>query len=66
MAGQVHVLIDKLIALRSRGNQTIANATKVKLMLKGIKPEAWTSSSPDDPAVIARVHEMARAMGVSL
>lgn len=66
MAGQVHALIDKLIALRSHGNPTIANTTRVKLMLKGIKAEDWTSSSKDDAAIIAKLHDVAKAMGVAL
>lgn len=59
-------MIKKLIAQRSAGNPTIANATKVKLMLKGIKSDDWTPMSPDDFAVIAKVRDAAKAMGVSL
>ena len=66
MAGQVKVLIDKFIAERSKGNSTIANATKAKLILKGINPDNWNISSPDDYQVIIKIKELAKESGINI
>jgi hypothetical protein len=34
--------------------------------MKGIDPDRWHDSSPDDPAVFSRVVNAAKDMGVSL
>lgn len=66
MAGQVHVMIDRIIAERSRGNATLAMTTRTKLVLKGINPEKWSAASPDDPEMIAKVRQVAAELSVSL
>ena len=59
MAGQIRRMIDQIIEKKSHGNQAIAGAVKTKLILKGIKPDAYTASSPDDSAIIAKLRELA-------
>ncbi|MBM7865970.1 hypothetical protein GTO89_06535 [Heliobacterium gestii] len=66
MAGTIKCMIDAIIAKRSRGNATIAMTTRTKIFLKGINPDIYNMSSPDDPAVIEKLRGIARDLGVSL
>lgn len=64
MAGQIKLLIDQIVEKKSKGNQTIAGAVKTKLILKGIKPDAYTATSPDDAVIITKLKDLAREIGV--
>lgn len=66
MAGQIKTIIDKIIDQRSKGNVTLANTTRTKLILKGIDPGKFSSGSPDDPAIIARLQTLAIELSVTL
>jgi len=66
MTGQIRIMIDRVIETRSKGNPTIVQTTKTKLALKGINTDNYSSSSPDDPVVMARLKEVAAEMGVQL
>jgi len=66
MSGQVKSLIDKIISERSKGNPTIVNTTKTKLILKGIDPDKWDAASPDDVQVISKVKQIAQELGVTI
>lgn len=66
MAGQISRLIESIIQKRAKENPILADTTRVKLTLKGVNPYAYTSSSPDDPAVITRLKEIAVELGVQL
>jgi len=66
VAGQVHVVIQKIIASRSNGNPALAQATSTKLLMKGIDPSKWTPASPDDPAILAKVKQAAAEFGVTV
>jgi hypothetical protein len=66
MPGQIKSIIDSIIEQRARGNTTLALTTKTKLMLKGVNPDRYTSASPDDPAVISKLAQIAAEMGVQL
>jgi hypothetical protein len=66
MAGQVKVLIDRIIQERSKGNAVLASTTQTKLILKGFDPAKYDSNSPDDPQVIARLREVAAELSVTL
>ena len=66
MAGLIKSMIDSIISQRAKGNATLALTTKTKLVLKGINPERYSSASPDDPAVIAKVQAIAQELGVRL
>ena len=66
MAGQVRAMIDQIIAKRSNGNPVLASTTQTKLILKGIDPNKYDASSPDDPQVIARLRELAAELSISL
>ena len=59
-------MIDKVIEARAKGNPTIVQTTKTKLALKGINSDNYTKSSADDPAVMARLKDVALELGVTL
>jgi len=58
MAGQIKRMIDSIIEQRSQGNKVLVGVVKMKLILKGIDPKNYTSSSPDDFAIIGKLHEL--------
>jgi hypothetical protein len=66
MAGEIHRLIERIIELRCGGNMSLVMSTKTKMLLKGLDPDKYTETSPDDPAIIARVRELADHLGVML
>jgi hypothetical protein len=41
-----------------------ASTTRTKLVLKGLDPNKFTTSSPDDPIIITKVIDAAAEMGV--
>lgn len=64
MAGQIHRMIQSVITQKSKGNEVIANTVKTKMYLKGIAVDKYTALSPDDPAVMTKVREIAKEFGV--
>ena len=66
MTGQVKTMLDRIISERSRGDNVLAMITKAKLILKGFDPDRFSVTTPDDPAAVARVRQIARELGVTL
>lgn len=66
MSGQIHAAIEKIISSRSNGNTALAQATRTKLLMKGIDAAKWSASSPDDPAVMAKVKQAAADFGIAV
>lgn len=66
MAGKIKLLIDNMIELRSQGNPSLESTSRTKLLLKGIDSHKYTSSSDDDPEVIAKIIEVIREMTIHL
>ncbi len=66
MPGQIKRLLDTIVAVRGKGNQVFIDGTRTKLILKGLDPDRFTLTSPDDPAVLTRVRQAAADLGVSL
>lgn len=64
MAGQIHRMIQSVITQKSKGNEVIANTVKTKMYLKGIAVDKYSALSPDDPAVMTKVREIAKEFGV--
>lgn len=64
MAGQIYTMIQTIITQKARGNMVIANSVKTKMYLKGIAVDKYTALSPDDPAVIQKVREVAKEFGI--
>lgn len=66
MAGSIKIMLDKIIAQKAKGNATIINVTKTKLILKGINPDKFTSASEDDQIIIQKVRSIAKEMDVTI
>ena len=66
MPGEIKRLIDSIVTKRSQGNPTLVATTKTKLVLKGIRVDDFTPSSPDDPAVISKIRQVAEEMGIKV
>jgi len=66
MKGTAKKLLDKIIENRAKGNPTLVKATVTKLALKGIQVEKYTATTPDDPAVIAKIKEVAKDWGIAV
>ena len=66
MAGLVKTMLDRIVLERARGDNVLAMLTKAKLILKGFDPDRFGVNTPDDPATIARVRQVARELGVTL
>jgi hypothetical protein len=66
MAGQIKRMLDHIVTERGKGNDALAMITKAKLILKGLDPGRFTTATPDDPATIARIRQIARDLGVTL
>ena len=64
MAGQIQRMIETVIAQKAKGNAVIANSIRTKLYLKGVAVDKFTAVSPDDPAVMQKVREIAKEFGV--
>jgi len=66
MAGQIKRMIDSIVAQRAKGNPIVIQTTKAKLTLKGVRSDAFNDTSPDDPAVIAKLKTIAADFGLSV
>lgn len=64
MAGRIRLMLDHIIEKRSGGDPTLALTTKTKLILKGLNPDRYSASSPDDPIIVEKVKGVAREMGL--
>lgn len=65
MAGQIKRLIESLVETRSNGNPTIASFVRAHLKLKGVDPDRFGPDSFDDPAILAKLRQMANDFGNS-
>lgn len=66
MAGQIKSMFDRVIEKRAKGNPTVALMTKTKFVLRGLNPDRYDRTSPDDADVLAKVKAVALEMGVSV
>jgi hypothetical protein len=66
VAGKIKQIINKIIAERSKGNETLKATTRTKLILKGINVNNFNEKSEDDPVIITKLQEIAKEMSVQL
>ena len=66
MNGKAKQLIDAIIAQRSGGNQTLMITTRTKIMLKGVNPERFLATTPDDPVIIDKLRRIGQELGVNI
>ncbi|GAB6096611.1 hypothetical protein JCM14469_28640 [Desulfatiferula olefinivorans] len=64
MAGKIKQMMDKIIEKKTQGNPTLVMTTKTKFILKGLNPDQFTATSPDDPEVITKLRQIASEMGI--
>lgn len=64
MAGKIKYMIDTIIEKRSGGNPELVGPLRVKMILKGIHPDKYTSISTDDPVVIEKISNLAKDFGI--
>lgn len=66
MPGKIKHIIDGIISTRASGNELVAKTIRARLILKGINPDSYTSDSPDDSTLIAKLEQIAKDMGISI
>lgn len=66
MAGKIKAMVDTIIEKRSQGDDVVATTSKTKFVLKGVHPDKFDSSSPDDPEVIEKVRKIAEAWDIKI
>ncbi len=66
MAGQAKTMLDSIIQQRAKGNPILIQTLIGKLILKGLDPDRFKSSSPDDPRVIEKIRAIATEFGVKV
>ncbi|MBN1382055.1 MAG: hypothetical protein JXA41_10295 [Deltaproteobacteria bacterium] len=66
MAGQIKRMLDEIIRQRAKGDHTLTQTTKTKLILKGFNPDKYTALSEDSPEVIKKIRAVAAEMGIRI
>lgn len=66
MAGKIQEMINTIVEERSGGSAMVARSIRARLVIKGIQADSYTADSADDPEVIAKLHQIAKELGVSL
>ena len=65
MAGQIKKMIDEIIKKRANGDSVLIKTTTTKLVLKGINPDKFTSSSEDDPVIMEKLKSLAKDLNIT-
>ena len=58
VAGTIKQLIDQLVELRTSNNPSLVHFVRAQLMMRGINPDRYTTTSPDDPKIVEQLHTM--------
>jgi hypothetical protein len=66
MNGTARKLVDTIITEKANGDKAIEKSIRVKLILGGIMVDKLTSSTPDDPALINKIKNIASGYGVQV
>lgn len=59
-------MINQIVTQKARGNQIIASSVRTKMILKGINVDKYNAMSPDDPAVLQKLRDIAKGFGITL
>lgn len=65
MVGRIKHMIDTIIEKRSNGDPAAIGPLRVKMILKGIYPDKYSSASIDDPAVIEKLNNLAKELEIN-
>ena len=66
MTGTARKMVDMIIAEKAQGDKAIEKSVRVKLILGGIMVDKLTESTPDDPALINKIKNVATVYGVNI
>ena len=66
MTGTARKMIDTIIAEKAQGDKAIEKSIRVKLILGGIMVDKLTETTPDDPALINKIKNVATVYGVKI
>ncbi len=58
-------LIDLIIRERGRGEPALINATKAKLIMKGINPDRITMDTADNADVVKKLEDLVRELNIT-
>jgi len=58
--------IEQIISQVSKGNQTLVNIIRTKLILKGLNPDKFTDISVEDPATLEKIKKFAAEFGITV
>jgi hypothetical protein len=62
--GRIRQMLDHILRDHSPDGRFRIQALQTKLLLRGIDPQAFTYQTPDDPAVLRQVQEIADRLGI--
>jgi hypothetical protein len=65
MVGRIKHMIDTIIEKRSNGDPAAIGPLRVKMILKGIYPDKYSSASMDDPVIIEKLDNLAKELGIN-
>jgi hypothetical protein len=60
LAGRIKSLIEELVRLRTGGSPKVAHFVRAHLVLNGIDPDSYSTTSEDDPEKIQVLENMIR------
>lgn len=66
MAGKIRLMMDTIVAEKSKENPIIASSVRTKMILKGVNIEKYTTQSEDDPKIIQVLNTIAKEFGINL
>jgi hypothetical protein len=66
MAGKIKKHLEEIISTVSNGNKIVRVTTKTKLILRGLDPDRFNESSPDDQDLLNKVQLVAKEFNVTL
>jgi hypothetical protein len=59
-------MLDTIIAKRSKGNKIMLDIIHTRLVLRGLDPDKFSSTTPDDAELIDRVRNLAAELNITL
>lgn len=62
--GRIKTILDRILQQHSAEGPGRVKALRTKLLLRGIDPEAFSARTPDDPAILRQVQEIAHRLGL--
>jgi DNA-binding transcriptional ArsR family regulator len=64
--GNIKLLLDAIIAKRSKGKHALAEKVKAKFLSQGIDPACYGTDTPDDPILLRKLSNLAVQYGIQI